>query len=130
MAQEASVNHILILTLVVTALLLSILPVWPARAGGGIVLRPPFDGTYRVIAYFDHEKPNYGSGADGFIRIYIGERVPASYPNKTGEPYPYDGHDGWDWSMGTGTDIRAAASGTIVWSVDKRLPYRGSPTGR
>ena len=104
--------------LMATMVLLVIVLVRPARAGGGIVLRPPFDGTYRVTAYFDHEKPNYGSGADGFIWIYNGERVPASYPNKTGEPYPYDGHDGWDWSMITGTDVLAAAAGTVEVSVD------------
>jgi murein DD-endopeptidase MepM/ murein hydrolase activator NlpD len=116
MAQKVSLNHILVLTLVMTALLLSIAPVWPVRAGGGVVLRPPFNGTYRVTAYFDHDSPNYATGADNYIWIYNGERVASSYANKTGEPYPYDGHDGWDWSMGTGTDILAAAAGTVVVS--------------
>ncbi len=85
---------------------------------GGIKLRPPFGGTYRTVAYFDHDEPSYGIGADGYIQIYNGERVPSSYANKTGEPYPYDGHDGWDWSMSTGTDVLAAADGEVVVSQD------------
>lgn len=85
---------------------------------GGIKLRPPFGGTYRTVAYFDHDEPSYGVGADGYIQIYNGERVPSSYANKTGEPYPYDGHDGWDWSMSTGTDVLAAAAGEVAVSQD------------
>lgn len=98
------------------ALLLVVLFVLPVHAGGGIMLRPPFDGTYRTTAYFDHDEPSYAIGADGYIQIYNGERVPSSYANKTGEPYPYDGHDGWDWSMITGTNVLAAAAGTVVVS--------------
>ena len=96
MKQKACINSVLILFLVATAPLLpSALPVRPVHAGGGIVLRPPFDGTYRVTAYFDHDEPSYAYGPpDGYNWIYTGERVPSSYPNKTGEPYPYDGHDG------------------------------------
>jgi murein DD-endopeptidase MepM/ murein hydrolase activator NlpD len=104
--------------LAVTVWLFSVAPVWSVRAGGGVVLRPPFNGTYRVTAHFDHDRPNYAAGTDNYIWIYNGERVASSYANKTGEPYPYDGHDGWDWSMGTGTDVLAAASGTVVWSMD------------
>jgi len=84
------------------------------RANGGVKLRPPFDGTYRTTAYFDHDEPSYAAGADDYIHIYNGERVPSSYTNKTGEPYPYDGHDGWDWSMATGTNILASAAGDVV----------------
>jgi len=96
------------------ALLLAVLFVLPIHASGGVMLRPPFDGTYRTTAYFDHDEPSYAAGADGYIQIYNGERVPSSYANKTGEPYPYDGHDGWDWSMITGTNVLAAAAGTVV----------------
>ncbi len=91
-------------------------PAQPAHAGGGVVLRPPFDGTYRVTAYFDHENPNYGD--NNYIWIYNGERRPANSQNdnppRTGNPYPYDGHDGWDWSMITGTNVLAAAAGNVV----------------
>jgi murein DD-endopeptidase MepM/ murein hydrolase activator NlpD len=116
MAQKVHINHALTLTLVVAALSLSAAPVRPVQAGGGVVLHPPFNGTYRVTAYFDHDSPNYATGADNYCWIYNGEQVASSYANKTGEPYPYDGHDGWDWSMTTGTDVLAAAAGTVVLS--------------
>ena len=114
MKQKKVVISILALVLMMATPSIFVLSVRPVHAGGGIVLHPPFDGTYRVTAYFDHDEPSYGVGADGYNWIYNGERVPASYPNKTGEPYPYDGHDGWDWSMITGTNILAAAAGTVV----------------
>ncbi|MDY7079793.1 MAG: peptidoglycan DD-metalloendopeptidase family protein, partial [Chloroflexota bacterium] len=54
--------------------------------------------------------------------MYNGERKPANSqydtPPHTGDPYPYDGHDGWDWSMGEWTDVLAAASGEVVVSED------------
>ena len=75
------------------------------------------------MAYFDHDEPSYGIGADGYIQIYNGERVPSSYTSKTGEPYPYDGHDGWDWSMIAGTDVLAAAAGEVVVSQDNMGCY-------
>jgi len=118
MAHKALFNHTLILTLAMTALLLSVALVWPVRADGGIVLRPPFDGTYRVTAYFDHDRPTYCIGANNVITIYNGEGVSANCSTQTGEPYPYDGHDGWDWSMGTGTDVLAAAAGTVEVADD------------
>lgn len=85
-------------------------------ASGGISLRPPFDGTYRVTAYFDHNRPTYCTGANGVITIYNGESVAANCSSQTGDPYPYDGHDGWDWSMSTGIDVLAAAAGRVVYS--------------
>lgn len=112
-----SFRAILASVLAVMVLLSAICSAQPVRAGGGIVLHPPFDGTYRVTAYFDHDDPNYAG--DGYNWIYNGERVPATgYPSCTGEPYPYDGHDGWDWGMGEWTDILAAAAGEIVLSED------------
>jgi murein DD-endopeptidase MepM/ murein hydrolase activator NlpD len=107
MKQKAHFSFVLTFILVTT-----VLSAQPVCAGGGIVLYPPFDGTYRVTAYFDHDSPNYGTGADNYIWIYNGEQVASSYPNKTGEPYPYDGHDGWDWSMYK-EDVLAGADGVV-----------------
>lgn len=116
MMQKTHFSPFLISPLMATVWLIFILPARLVNAGGGVVLRPPFNGTYRVTSYFDHQNPNYVG--DNWIWIYNGERVASSLPNHTGEPYPYDGHDGWDWSMGTGTDILAAAAGTVVLSTD------------
>ena len=84
-------------------------------ASAGIRLRPPFTGTYRVTSYFDHNKPQYCTGADGYIWIYNGERTQSSCSAHTGQPYPYDGHDGWDFSMVAGTDVLATADGEVVF---------------
>lgn len=116
MAQRTRIHIFMILTLMMTVWLPFISPDQLVHAGGGILLRPPFNGTHRVTSYFDHQNPNYVG--DNFIWVYNGERVQASLANHTGEPYPYDGHDGWDWSMGAGTDILAAAAGTVVLSRD------------
>jgi len=49
-------THLLFfLTFVSMAALLSLaLSAQTTNAGGGIILRPPFSGTYRVTAYFRH----------------------------------------------------------------------------
>ena len=118
MTRKASFRSTLTITLAAIMVLLSVPPDRPAHADGGIVLRPPFDGVRRATAYFDHDEPSYGGGVDGYIWIYNGECVTSSYANKTGEPYPYDGHDAWDWSMPTGTNVLAAAAGTVVLSTN------------
>ncbi len=107
MVHRTRVNPVLILIPTVLVLLFVIVFVRPVNAGRGIVLRPPFAGIYRVTSYFDHQTPDYGT--DGYVWIYNGERT------ATGTPYPYDGHDGWDFSMNTGTDVLAAASGQVVF---------------
>lgn len=75
------------------------------KAAGGISLRPPFDGTYRLTSFFDHNYPNYGH--DNEVTIYTGESVANC------SPHCYEGHPGIDWSMGTGTPVLAAADGIV-----------------
>lgn len=108
------VAFVLSLVLMTAVLSVFVLLARPTDASGGAVLRPPFNGTYRVTAYFDHVRPTYCNGANGTITIYNGEVVAADCRLHTGNPYPYDGHDGWDWSMITGTDVLAAAAGNVV----------------
>jgi hypothetical protein len=52
MTQQAHINRVLILIPAVIVLLLVVVLVWPVNASRGIVLRPPFSGTYRVTSYF------------------------------------------------------------------------------
>ncbi len=72
---------------VCATLFLSLLPAiaFPTVAGGGIVLRPPFDGTYRLTVYFDHYAPTYGNDPDGDVTIYTGETTDSC------DPYCYRG---------------------------------------
>ncbi|MDY7079792.1 MAG: hypothetical protein SXV54_23155 [Chloroflexota bacterium] len=65
MKQRTHIRPVLVYALIVAMLLPAVLSAQPVCAGGGIVLHPPFDGTYRVTAYFDHENPNYGD--DNYI---------------------------------------------------------------
>ncbi|MDY7077405.1 MAG: peptidoglycan DD-metalloendopeptidase family protein, partial [Chloroflexota bacterium] len=102
------VRRICVLSVCAT-LFLSLLPAIasPAVAGGGIVLRPPFNGTYRLTSYFDHYEPTYGNDPDGDVTIYTGETTDSC------DPYCYRGHNGIDWAMPTGTDVLASAAGII-----------------
>lgn len=88
------------------------------EAAGGVPLRPPFDGTYRLTSFFDHNYPNYGH--DNEVTIYTGESVANC------SPHCYEGHPGVDWSMGTGTPILATADGTVqvVFSSDSGYGWR------
>ncbi|MBI5564583.1 MAG: peptidoglycan DD-metalloendopeptidase family protein [Chloroflexi bacterium] len=72
---------------------------------GGIVLRPPYNGTYRVTTFFDHHYPDYGE--DNEVTIYTGEQTADC------SPHCYHGHSGNDWSMVTGTQVLAAAGGVV-----------------
>ncbi|MBN2005532.1 MAG: M23 family metallopeptidase [Anaerolineae bacterium] len=83
------------------------MPAAPVMAGGGIVLRPPFDGICRLTTYFDHYTPIYSSDPDGDVTIYTGETTDNC------EPYCYRGHPGIDWGMPTGTNVLAAAAGVV-----------------
>ncbi|MBN1812463.1 MAG: peptidoglycan DD-metalloendopeptidase family protein [Anaerolineae bacterium] len=72
------------------------------------MLRPPFNGTYRLNTYFDHYEPTFTSDPDGDVTLYTGETTGNC------DPYCYRGHNGIDWGMDTGTDVLAAAAGVVV----------------
>lgn len=108
---------------VVAAVLLSVTCAHPSLAAdrrgsrpaqAGFSLRPPFNGTYRLTALFDHRYPNYA--LDGEITAYTGESVP------NGSPHYYQGHSGVDWSMPVGTRILAAADGVVEVAYRTRNP--------
>lgn len=86
-------------------------------AAAGVSLRPPFDGTYRLTTFFDHYYPNYAADPDGQITIYTGENVADC------SPHCYRGHNGYDWSMITGTQVLAAGSGVVRVRVDSTTGY-------
>jgi murein DD-endopeptidase MepM/ murein hydrolase activator NlpD len=79
-------------------------------AAGNISLRPPFNGTYRLTSFFDHNHPDYGH--DNEVTIYTGESVADC------SPHCYEGHPGIDWSMGTNTPVLAAAGGIVEYTGD------------
>jgi len=98
-----------LLVLVVTlSLQAGILRSSKAEAAGDIPLRPPFDGTYRLTSFFDHNHPDYGH--DNEVTIYTGESVADC------SPHCYEGHPGIDWSMGTNTPVLAAAGGVVEYT--------------
>lgn len=88
-----------------------------AEAQGGIRLRQPFAGTYRLTAYVDHRSPNYTY--DGNVVVYNGEErlnCPDCGEAWTSQgPYCYDGHDGTDYALPCGTPVLAAAADTVTF---------------
>ncbi len=59
MNRKHSSIHVSIFVLLTTTLLLAFGAVRLVNAGRGVLLRPPFNGVYRVTAYFDHDRPTY-----------------------------------------------------------------------
>lgn len=94
------------LGVLVIALNLRITPFIMGHASGGIQIRPPFYGTYRMISFFDHFYPNY-SDFDTEVTIYNGDISPNE------DPYFYRGHSGYDWALTENTAVLAVADGTV-----------------
>jgi len=88
-----------------------------AQAQPGLQISPPFSGTYRMTAYFDHYFPRYTSDPDGRVTVYTGENT------ATCAPYCYRGHSGYDWSMPVGTPVRAAADGVVEGVMESSTGY-------
>lgn len=73
-------------------------------------LYQPFTEDYPITAYFDHRYPNEkGEAGDGNVLIWDGTE------SSEGDPYWYDGHEGWDYGLPNSTEVLAAASGN-AWS--------------
>ena len=87
-------------------------------AAGSISLRPPYNGTYRLTSFFDHNYPNYGT--DNEITIYTGESVADC------SPHCYEGHPGYDWSMIQGTPVLAASDGVVTETFVSNILYGNS----
>jgi len=114
-------------------------------AGGGPVLRLPFnpaeksgvchnsqDGLNCLSSYFDHKYPLYGAeGAanTNTVVVYWGNEIPSTTercrPQQiTGEgKVCYSGHDAYDFALPAGTQVRAAADGTVTYIPND--PYGG-----
>lgn len=87
------------------------------QAQGGIRLRLPFDGTFRLTANVDHNAPGVH---DGYMVVYHGEErlnCAAEYSSDS-EPYCYDYHRGTDYGMVL-QPVLAAASGTVSLAGDQ-----------
>jgi Peptidase family M23 len=69
------------------------------------LLRPPFSASRRTSNQFDHHYPFGFSGPDDGV-----------FQNYCGAPASYDSHDGYDWLMPHGTEVLAAADGTVSFA--------------
>lgn len=72
-------RHVHLLRLLSTAVLATVFAISGlfsshVEAQGGVRLRQPFAGTYRLTAYVDHRSPNYTY--DGNVVVYNGEERP------------------------------------------------------
>ncbi len=83
-----------------------------AKAQQGLSLIPPYYGTRNINSYFDHRYPTYNRYPNTTypnVVIYTGE------DNPSGNPYWYDGHDGYDFDL-VYERVLAAASGQVVFA--------------
>jgi len=70
----------------------------------------PFEGSFPIGNFFDHDKPVDGDG-NGYVLTLCGAR----------DKNQVDGHQGYDWRMPQGTPIFAVADG-VVFSAGLQEP--------
>lgn len=73
------------------------------------ILNRPFDGSFPVTNYFDHEYPAPDDRQNGFQRTFCGSAFPGVV----------DGHTGYDWLMPEGTPIRSASDGLVEFAGEE-----------
>lgn len=79
---------------------------WPGESRAeDPFLSTPYYGNAQRYSWFDHEYPDYGK--DGRVMIYTGEDVPSC------DPYCYQGHNGYDFSVWY-QRILTAADGRVI----------------
>ncbi|MCL5961636.1 MAG: M23 family metallopeptidase [Chloroflexi bacterium] len=77
-------------------------------------LRKPFDGSYGVNSWFDHEYPNYNQ--NGTIVVYTGERRTKAGTSECTLGYNcYDGHSGIDFGTGRNPIVAAAGGNATTY---------------
>jgi murein DD-endopeptidase MepM/ murein hydrolase activator NlpD len=124
----AHLPRLLSIAILVIALAVSGLLGSDVEAQGGIRLRQPFAGTYRLTAYVDHRSPDYTY--DGNVVVYNGEErldCPDCGEAWTNQgPYCYDGHNATDYALPGNTPVLAAASGRVTFRGWRSTYYGNS----
>jgi murein DD-endopeptidase MepM/ murein hydrolase activator NlpD len=73
----------------------------------------PFENEYRVLNYFDHDRPVAPNDDNGYQLTWRGERaVPGRHIGG------YDGHSGTDWLLPENTPLFAVTDSEVVFAGD------------
>lgn len=70
--------------------------------------KKPFQGNFRMVNPFDHHFPLQFEHYNDIVVNFLGEQL------SSGEGY--DGHEGYDWQMPSGTPILAVADGIVSFA--------------
>ena len=77
----------------------------------------PFMGEYRILNYFDHDRPIHPDDTNGYQVTWRGARV---VPGQ--DISGYDGHLGIDWLLPENTPVFAVTGGEVVFAGVETLP--------